>query len=122
MSCRIPIVVRFMEILSEGSFSSIKELLHQEVSLDFPGVRPTQGKAQTVLLLRQIFFNFKNLKFEIVDLIEQGEKICVLWENKGERKDGTPFQNRGATIFLVKDNGIASISDYFKFDMSRTNT
>lgn len=69
-----------------------------------------------MLMLRQIFVGFGRLKFEIVDVIEEGNKICCLWENEGERKDGTPFQNRGATVFRIVDGAIASISDYFKQD------
>jgi ketosteroid isomerase-like protein len=121
MQHKAPVVRRFMEILGSGEIASVKEILHPDASLDFPGVRPTRGKAQTALLLRQIFFDFKYLTFEIVDLIEEGEKVCVLWENTGERKDGTVFRNRGATIFHIRDGAIASISDYFKQDLPRTS-
>jgi ketosteroid isomerase-like protein len=120
MSYNTYLVTRFIGSLGDGDISSMRELLHQDVSLDFPGVRPTRGKAQTILLLRQILFNFKHLKFEITDLIEEGEKICALWENKGERKDGTAFRNRGATILHVKDGAILLISDYFKHDASHS--
>ncbi|PLX11977.1 MAG: hypothetical protein C0597_14210 [Marinilabiliales bacterium] len=57
---------------------------------------------------------YKDLQFNVTEVILEDKKACVVWTNRGEYNDGTPYNNSGITLFHFKDDKVSFISDYFK--------
>lgn len=93
------------------------EALGDIVSADFidlvseeRGLRVYQNNIQTLLT------GFPDVKFEIEELIEEGNKVMARWKWKGTHlghfakvaATGRPVENVGIVIFTIKDNKVIS--------------
>ena len=102
------------EAMNTRDFSEFQTYLADEVIFDFPGVAKVQGQKKVVVFLKALVRNYKELTFAVTDTITENNKVCVVWENKGEHNDGTVYENRGITLFYFDKEQIVFISDYFK--------
>ena len=116
MHAHVVLAQRFLDILSGETMSPLRELLCEDVRFDYPGLGTIIGRAKAVLLLKKIMSRFETLRFEAIDHVQEGGKLCVIWKNTGKLKTGESFSNEGVTILHIKNGAIGYISDYFKLD------
>ncbi len=86
----------------------------EDVIFNFPGLGDVTGKRRVIVAIKAILRNYKYLKFNVLDLIEEGNKLCAVWTNEGESHKDGKYSNRGITLFEFEDGKIKYISDYFK--------
>ncbi|MCS3725200.1 nuclear transport factor 2 family protein [Bradyrhizobium betae] len=110
----------FLNILGSGNLSSLKDIFSEDIRIEYPGLRAVAGSGKVVLLLKRIFSQFETLRFEALDFIQDGEKLCVTWKNDGRLKTGDAFRNEGATVLHIRNGAIEYVSDYFKYDRKDT--
>ena len=108
----------FLRSLARKDWAHLKSLLCDDATLDYPGARLVRGRAPVVLFLRRVMMRFDSIVFNIDETICHDGRICILWRNAGTLLTGKPFENRGATIVHLRGEQIASLSDYFKADVS----
>jgi ketosteroid isomerase-like protein len=116
MGCNVALAKRFLDILSGENLSPLRELFCEDVRFEYPGLGAITGRSKTVLLLKKIMSRFEALRFQAVDFVQDGEKLCVLWTNEGRLKAGEAFRNEGVTILHIRNGTISYVSDYFKHD------
>lgn len=100
--------------MNTRNLSELEDHLSEEIVFDFPGSGTIQGKKKVLTFLKVLFRQYPKLDFKVENLIREAEQVCVLWSNRGMRKDGKLYQNRGVTIIKVSNGKIISLSDYFK--------
>jgi ketosteroid isomerase-like protein len=93
-------------------------IFSDDVSLNYPGLRPMVGKRMSLTFLRRLFSQFAYLHFTQTDIIVDENRACIVWENKGCRNNGNPYNNKGVTLVEAADNKIYFLSDYFKFQVT----
>jgi ketosteroid isomerase-like protein len=116
MASNVAVATRFLDILSGPNLSPLRELFCEDVRFEYPGLGAITGRGKTVLLLKKIMSRFEALRFQAVDFVQDGEKLCVLWTNEGRFKAGAAFRNEGVTVLHIRDGAISYVSDYFKHD------
>ena len=116
MLSNIDLAERFLDALSSKDLFRVKELLNENVRLEYPGLSAIHGRSKAILLLKMILSRFDSLRFEAVDRIEDGKKLCVVWKNSGRLKTGAPFHNEGITVLHIANGEIGYVNDYFKQD------
>ena len=109
-----PLIFAFHESLSGRDYATLRSLLAENVNFDFPALPVVVGRPQTILLLKKIRAEFTALEFEISNIFSQNSFYACEWRNRGTLLNGTPFTNRGVTIFQITAEKIEKISDYFK--------
>lgn len=110
----------FFEDLSRGEVATLEKRLAEDVVLEFPGSRfggTQEGKRRVVVFLKQNQRLFRGgLLFDVRWAGIAGDRAVAQWTNAGITKDGTPYANRGVTIFTVKTvegaERIVRIEDY----------
>lgn len=113
--------VGVFEAMNTSEFSKFQENACEDISFEFPGVDRIEGSKRVILFFKVLLRKYKDLKFEVTDVILEDDKACVVWNNKGEYNDGTPYKNSGITLFHFREKKVSFISDYFK-DTSFTNS
>lgn len=120
MPSHVDLAKLFLNILGSGNLSSLKDIFSEDIRIEYPGLRAVTGSGKVVLLLKRIFSQFETLRFEALDFIQEGERLCVTWKNDGRLKTGDAFRNEGATVLHIKNGAIDYVSDYFKYDRKDT--
>jgi ketosteroid isomerase-like protein len=120
MSSNVELAKLFLNVLGSDDLSSLRDLFSEDVRIEYPGLRAVTGRGKVVLLLKKIFSRFETLRFEALDFIQDGEKLCVTWKNDGQLKTGEAFCNEGATVLHIRNGTIGYVSDYFKHDRKDT--
>ena len=100
--------------MNNRDFSDIENLLDENVCLDFPGVKRTEGIRKTRILLNALLRKYPELEFSVQDVIIDEDRACVVWTNKGLDVNSSPYENNGITLLNFKAGKISFISDYFK--------
>jgi ketosteroid isomerase-like protein len=100
--------------MNSRDLSGLEECLAEDASFDFPGADLITGKKRILTFLKVLFRKYPRLTFTVEDIIIEGDKVCALWSNEGENKEGKPYQNQGVTIMHISNGKIVSLSDYFK--------
>ena len=100
--------------MNSRDLSELEKYLAEGAVFDFPGAGTIQGKKKILVFLKILFRKYPRLTFTVEDVIVEGDRACAVWSNKGESKDGKPYENRGVTILRVYNGQIVSLSDYFK--------
>jgi len=116
MPSNVDLAKRFLGILSGGNLSLLKELFSEDIRFEYPGLRAITGRGKAVLLLKQIMSRFETLRFEAIDFIQDGERLCVVWKNDGRLRAGAAFRNEGVTVLHIRNGTISYLCDYFKQD------
>jgi ketosteroid isomerase-like protein len=115
------IAVSVFDAMNTSEFSTFEKNAAENIQFDFPGIERIEGVKRVILFFKVLLRKYKNLKFNVNDVILGGKKACVVWTNRGEYKDGTNYENSGITLFHFTDDKVLFISDYFK-DTSFTNS
>jgi ketosteroid isomerase-like protein len=113
-------VKAFFEDLSRGDVSALEPRLAEDVVLEFPGSRfggKQEGRRRVVVFLKQNQRLFEGgLLFDVRWAGVVGDRAVAQWTNAGITKDGTPYANRGVTVFTVRTGPegerIVRIEDY----------
>lgn len=95
-------------------FSIIENDLNEEIRFDFPGAGLLEGRKRVLLFMKAMLRRYRSLTFDISDCVIQDTRACVIWTNRGEYLDGSPYANSGITLVHFDDRGIVFLSDYFK--------
>ena len=100
--------------MNTRDLSGLEEHLSEDAVFDFPAAGTIQGKKKVLTFLKVLFRMYPRLTFTVEDVIVEGDRACAVWSNKGESKEGRPYENRGVTILRICNGQIVSLSDYFK--------
>ena len=102
------------DTFNNRDISELERYLAEDAVFDFPGTEVIRGPKRILLFFKILFRKYPRLKFQILDILVDGDRACAVWSNDGEDSKGNPYNNRGVTIVRVKDGKIVFISDYFK--------
>jgi ketosteroid isomerase-like protein len=113
-------VKAFFEDLSRGDVIALEPRLAEDVVLEFPGSRfggKQEGRRRVVVFLKQNQRLFQGgLLFDVHWAGIADDRAVAQWTNAGITKDGTPYANRGVTVFTVRQGAegerIVRIEDY----------
>lgn len=108
------IAIGIFGAISKRDFSEFETYINEDLIFDFPGVDQMKGAKRVILFFNILFRKYKSLTFNVIDVIIENDKACVMWNNEGEEKDGTPYANTGLTWFKFSGDKISLMSDYFK--------
>jgi ketosteroid isomerase-like protein len=100
--------------MNSRDLSRLEECLAEDAFFNFPGADLITGKKRILTFLKVLFRMYPRLTFTVEETIIEGDKVCALWSNEGENREGKPYQNRGITIMHISNGKIISLSDYFK--------
>jgi ketosteroid isomerase-like protein len=102
--------------LGEGDVTPLGQWLDQDCVLEFPGSRfggSYQGARRVLVFLRQNQRLFSGgLKFTVEWATVADGRAVVQWTNQGITRTGVDYQNRGVTVFELRDDRIVRIHDY----------
>jgi ketosteroid isomerase-like protein len=106
----------FFAALAEGRFTDLDSALDETVVLEFPGARfggRFEGRRRVLVFLKQNQRLFAaGLRFELHWVGVMGDRAVAQWTNSGTTRTGTPYSNRGVTVFTIRDARIVRIEDY----------
>lgn len=91
----------YTEVLNRANPSAISELIAENyVEQDaFPG--QARGRVGVAMRLAVLFAAFPDLKYDLKDLIAEGDKVVARWTMRGTQRGafiGIPPTNRGVVI------------------------
>ena len=109
------------EAMNKRDFSLVEEHLDEEMSFDFPGINPVEGRKRVIIMLKALHRKFPELVFNIIDIIIADNKSVVIWSNSGFDIHGKEYSNRGNTLLYFESGKVKFMSDYFK-DTSFTSS
>ncbi len=104
----------FFEAMNLRETDKMRERVCDDVSLDFPGIKLVEGKKRVLIFINSLLRKYKTLNFEILDVLVDGDRACVIWKNSGKMINDKDYSNNGVTYFRFMDEKIEFISDYFK--------
>lgn len=108
------LVVEFFEAMNLRETDKMRERVCEDASLDFPGIKPVEGRKRVLIFINSLLRKYKTLNFEIQDVLVDGNRACAVWKNSGKTTDDKDYANNGVTYFRFTDDKIEFISDYFK--------
>ncbi len=104
------------DAMGRGEFEPIERLLAEDVVLEFPGQTfggRFEGRRRVLVFLKQNQRLFRGgLTFHVRWAGVSGDRAVAEWTNEGVTRDGTPYANRGATVFRLAGDQIVEIHDY----------
>jgi len=100
--------------LNTRELSDFEMCLAENAVLDFPGAGCLEGKKRILIFFKVLFRKYKRLEFTVKEIIIEGDRACVVWNNEGDDTIGRPYKNRGVTLVKMSQGKITLISDYFK--------
>jgi len=100
--------------MNTRDLSILEKNLAEEAVFDFPGTEKINGRRKILLFLKVLFRNYPTLQFTIEEVLIDGERACVVWNNEGKSREGTVYKNNGITYVRLSEGTIIYISDYFK--------
>ena len=100
--------------LNSRDLSELEYYLAESASLDFPGAGCLKGKKRVLAFFKVLFRRYPQLEFTVEEVISEGGRACVLWNNKGQNSKGNPYNNHGITFVKLEQGKIIFISDFFK--------
>jgi len=104
------------ESLGRAEFDVFLAYLADDVVFEFPGRRfgaRVEGKRKV-----RVFFKRNQRLFEdgLVFTVQwvgfSGDRAVAQWTNAGVTRAGTPYANRGVTVFRFEEERIVEIQDY----------
>lgn len=104
----------FFEAMNAKNLESVKDMLHENANFDFPGVKTIEGHKRIILFLNALLRKYRNLTFNVSEIISEDNKVIAIWSNQGQSIDGLEYKNKGVTYFQFKNDKIEFLSDYFK--------
>jgi ketosteroid isomerase-like protein len=102
------------EAMNARDIARLEALLDGDAAFDFPGTGLIQGRRRILVFFKVLFRKFESLVFDVHEVVIDGDRACVVWENSGRHATGEPYANRGMTLIRLTGDRIAFISDYFK--------
>ncbi len=100
--------------MNTRDFSELENNITEDVAFDFPGAGRIEGNRRVLIFLKALLRKYKNLTFTISEVIEESQRACAVWTNKGEHINGNAYENSGITLLYFSEDKISFISDYFK--------
>lgn len=94
--------------------AALEEIVTPDIVFDFPGAGRMEGARLVLIFMRRLLGKYPELTFSVYDTIEEGNKACVLWTNKGRTNTGEDYSNSGVTFLEFREDRICFVSDYFK--------
>lgn len=106
----------FFAALQTSDFEAMAKLLHEEVSLHFPGERfggEFTGRRRVLVFLKQNQRLFRGgLNFDVSWAAVIGDRAVACWTNSGTTRTGDRYSNRGTTVFRHDGSHFTEIHDY----------
>ncbi|MHC4470748.1 MAG: nuclear transport factor 2 family protein [Planctomycetota bacterium] len=111
----------FFAAVSRGDRDALEAGLAEDVVLEFPGRRfggRFAGRRKVLVFLRQNQRLFRDgLGFTVHWAGSFGDRTVAQWTNRGVTRDGADYENRGVTVFTVRDGLVAEIHDYLDTEL-----
>jgi ketosteroid isomerase-like protein len=109
---------RYVHMVFHGmntrDFRELERHLAPDARFDFPGAGSIAGARRILAFFTVLLRKYPRLVFNVREIIADGERVCVVWENEGHTATGKLYANRGVTIITLRGGVIMSLSDYFK--------
>ncbi len=109
-------VKHWFDALSEGNVTPLTDRLTGDCVLEFPGSTfggEFRGSRRVRVFLRQNQRLFDGgLRFTLHWVMVTDAAAVAQWTNAGRTKQGSPYANRGVTIFRRRGEKIERIEDY----------
>jgi ketosteroid isomerase-like protein len=106
----------FFDDLHGSRLDRIEGMLAEDVAFGFPGHRfggRHEGKRRVLVFLkanRRLFTG--GLRFHVHWVGIDADHAVAQWTNEGTTREGTPYANRGVTIFRETEGRIVEVQDY----------
>lgn len=113
------IVTQVCQHLSDRNLDALFALIHDEGSWSIPyredrfayaGFRDKAGLRE---LLSGFLGGFDSFRFDIVNIIAEGDKVAVEATSEGEGPAAAQYRNRYLLIFLLKDGKVHTVREHF---------
>jgi ketosteroid isomerase-like protein len=110
------LIQTLMHHIGEGEVDRALELLSDDLKWEVVATsRPsvlTKGQLKALIIeLRSVFTDGKFRLFP-VGMIASGEKVVVESESYGKLKEGTIYNNKYHSLFLVQDGKVKEVREY----------
>lgn len=102
------------DAMNSRDFSELENYLAPNAVFDFPGAGSLVGSRRIFVFFKVLFRKYPRLVFNVTDMLIDGERACVVWDNEGESSVGETYRNSGMTLLRMANGRISFISDYFK--------
>ena len=109
------------DYFGQGNVPAILELVTDDITWTCPGpteilpyARVYKGKEGVTDFFRLIYENKDFPKFEVRELIEEGNKVVALgyWDAKS-KKTGNPYSGHWAMVFYFRDGKLYEHREYY---------
>lgn len=115
------VVLEFFAVLSDGDFSRLRELMHDEVTwtpmmTGVPGAgvhRGKQGIIDEFLVPVRALFRPGDPKTLVDSIASKGSLVLIESHGAGQLADGRTYDNRYAWAVEVRDGKILAVREYF---------
>lgn len=111
------VVLRFMEAMGTGNAALAEPCLAPDACAIAKGYGKFAGRREADAMIGMIeAFNAlvpTGLRFTIVSVIADGDKVAVEAEGDAVTSDGTAYRNQYCFVFTLKDGKISQVNEYF---------
>ena len=82
-----------------------------DVELRFLGARVLRGQEEARGFLDCQEGALRDVRFELMEIIVDGDRAAGLWQETATRADGSPWSNHGVDVFQVRDGKVAVLHE-----------
>lgn len=111
-----PIVARFFEAMNRGDVASIVDAYADDACLQTMGntlISGTFTKDQITRSASGIFEVFpEGIRFEILDMVAEGDKVAVEATSEGKHVSGATYSNEYHFLFEFRDGKLVRLKEY----------
>lgn len=105
------IITNYFEYVNSRQWDKWLDLFDENVILDGQLFGHIEGKtklAEVIVALRSNE-HFRNYPLEVV---VEGDKAMVVWNEKNSKSDGTPIDLKGANLYKIRNGKIVYFSNF----------
>jgi ketosteroid isomerase-like protein len=108
---------KFIESMGRNDSAAMAECLAEDAWADAKGYGKLSGKRDAGVMVGMLDELAKilptGLRFEIVNLFGEGDRVALEAQGNAVTKDGQDYRNRYAFLFKFEDGKIKEINEYF---------
>lgn len=111
------LALKFIEATDKADGAMAASILHPEaiaVSKGWSKIRGTRPRDQMIAAI-SMFRKLmpEGLKFNIVSVTADGDRVAVEWQGKATLANGVPYHNNYVMVFIIADGKIKQLNEYF---------
>ena len=109
-------IIAFFEALNAGDVDAVMACYAPGAMIDVVAPGPFAGRQPASAEgLRAFFRMIPELRFEILGMLVEGDRVAVELSSSGRLANGQPYQNRYHDLFELADGRIALFREYPTF-------